>query len=185
MHPHAMTHTRVLRRAALVILAASTPTIAGAAARAQSPTQRPAIPDRTRVQFDTAAILASARPDIEAANAAWLPGLRRHDAAMIAAAYADSGLFIAADGTVTRGRAAVAQLYAARFPHLRTIRGGGVVQDGLTVISATHIVEWGHAWIDQDAASGTGPPVRSGGAYLTVWDRGADGHWRITRNLTF
>ena len=59
------------------------------------------------------------------------------------------------------------------------------MQDGLTVISPTHIVEWGHAWIDQEPASGTGPPVRTGGAYLTVWDRGADGHWRITRNLTF
>lgn len=184
MHPNAMTHARVLRRAALVVLAAGTPAIAGAA-RAQSSTQRPAIPDSTRAQLDTAAILASARPDIEAANAAWLPGLRQHDAAMIAAAYTDSGLFIAADGTVTRGRAAVAQLYAARFPHLGTIRDGGVVQDGLTVISATHVVEWGHAWIDQDPAGGTGPPVRSGGAYLTVWERGADGHWRITRNVTF
>jgi|SRR6185312_16241536 len=179
-----MTEFRSLRSALLLVFAAATLT-SGTPVRAQSATQQPAIPDSGRVHLDTAAILASARADIEAANAAWLPGLRRHDAAMIAAAYADSGLFIAADGAVTRGRAAVAQLYAARFPRLRTIRDGGVVQDGLTVISPTHIVEWGHAWIDQEPASGTGPRVRTGGAYLTVWDRGADGHWRITRNLTF
>lgn len=177
-----MSHARRLRRAALVLLVTST--LSPAPVRAQSAT-RPAISDRARVRLDTAAILASARADIEAANAAWLPGLKTRDAKMIAAAYADSGLFIAGDGTVTRGRAAVARLYAARFPHLGTIRDGGVVQDGLTVISATHIVEWGHAWIDQDPPNGTGPPVRSGGAYLTVWNRGADGHWRITRNLTF
>jgi ketosteroid isomerase-like protein len=144
-----------------------------------------ATPDSARAHLDTAAILASARPDIEAANAAWLPGLRTRNAALIAAAYADSGLFIAAGGAVTRGRAAVAQLYAARFPHLRTIRAGGVVEDGLTVISPSRVVEWGHAWLEQDPATGTGSPARSGGAYLTVWNRGADGHWRITRNLTF
>lgn len=178
-----MRHAQWPGRAALVLLV--TTTLAPTPVRAPSAAQRPAISDRARVQLDTAAILASARPDIEAANAAWLPGLRARDAAMIAAAYADSGLFIGGDGTVTRGRAAVARLYAARFPRLGAIRDGGVVQDGLTVISPTHIVEWGHAWIDQDPANGTGPPVRSGGAYLTVWDRGADSHWRIARNLTF
>ena len=57
--------------------------------------------DSGRVRLDTAEILASARPEIEAANAAWLPGLRQHDAKSIAAPYADSGLFIAGDGTVT------------------------------------------------------------------------------------
>ena len=144
-----------------------------------------ATPDSARAHLDTAAILASARPDIGAANDAWLPGLRTRNAALIAAAYADSGLFIAADGAVTRGRAAVAKLYAARFPHLRTIRAGGVVEDGLTVISPSCVVEWGHAWLEQDPATGTGPPVRTRGTYLTVWNRGTDGHWRITRNLTF
>ena len=26
---------------------------------------------------------------------------------------------------------------------------------------------------------------RSGGGYLTVWQRETDGHWRIVRNLAF
>jgi len=109
-----MTEFRSLRSALLLVFAAATLT-SGTPVRAQSATQQPAIPDSGRVHLDTAATLASARADIEAANA----------------------------------------------------------------------VEWGHAWVDQEPASGTGPPVRTGGAYLTVWDRGADGHWRITRNLTF
>ena len=145
----------------------------------------PLPPDTGRVKLDTAAILASARPEIEAANAAWFPGLQRHDASAIAAAYADSGLFIGGDGTVTRGRDAVARLYAARFPRLRPIRSGRVVQDGMTVLGATRIAEWGHAWIDMEPERAGGPLVRSGGTYLTVWERGADGHWRITRNIAF
>jgi uncharacterized protein (TIGR02246 family) len=135
--------------------------------------------------LDTAAVLASARPEIDAANAAWIPGLRRRDAAMIVAAYADSGLFVAADGVVTRGRDAVARMYAARFPRLREIVDGSVVQEGLTVASADRIYEWGHAWLAMAAATPGAPPARSGGAYLTVWQRGPDGHWRIARNLAW
>src|SRR5689334_14217225 len=77
--------------------------------------------DGQRATLDTAAILASARPEIDAANAAWLPGLQRHDAEAIAAAYADSGLFIAGDGTVTRGRAAIVRMYAERVQRMRPI----------------------------------------------------------------
>ena len=102
---------------------------------------------------DTVAILASARPEIDAANAAWFPGLQRRDAGAIAAAYADSGLFVAADGAVTRGRAAITRMYAERFPRLRPIRAGAVVQGGLVVIGPIRVAEWGHGWIELTARS--------------------------------
>jgi uncharacterized protein (TIGR02246 family) len=139
--------------------------------------------DTGRVDLDTAAILASARHEIDVANDAWLPGLRQRDAKAIAAPYADSGLFIAGDGTVTRGRVAVERMYEARFPRLRPIRAGGIVQDGLTVLAPTRIAEWGHGWIEMEAEREGAPPVRSGGSYITIWERQADGHWRIVRNL--
>lgn len=142
-----------------------------------------ASPTPTRV--DTAAILASARPEIEAANAAWLPGLKSHDAAAVAAAYADSGLFILPDGSVIRGRAAVTAMYSARFQRQRPIRGGGIIQDGISVAGPTLVFEWGHGWVEMEPQAAGGPPVRSGGTYLTVWQRAADGHWRIARNLSF
>lgn len=141
--------------------------------------------DTGRARLDTAAILASARPEIDAANAAWLPGLRRRDAKTIAAPYADSGLFIAGDGTVTRGRDAVSRMYEARFPKLRPIRAGGIVQDGLTVLAPTRIAEWGHGWLELEPERQGAPPVTSGGSYVTIWERQADGHWRIVRNLAF
>ena len=152
---------------------------------AQATPKSRAARDTGRVRLDTAAILASARPEIDAANAAWLPGLRQHDANAIAAPYADSGLFIAGDGTVTRGRDAVARMYAARFPRLRPIRAGGIVQDGLTALAPTRIAEWGHGWLELEPERDGAPPVRSGGSYVTVWERQADGHWRIVRNLAF
>jgi len=146
---------------------------------------RPAAAEARRGPLDTVAILASARPEIDAANAAWLPGMQRHDAGVIAAAYADSGLFVAGDGTVTRGRAAVGRMYAARFARLRPIRAGAVVQDGLTVLGPTRIAEWGHGWLELAPERDGAPPGRSAGTYLTVWQRESDGHWRIVRNLAF
>ena len=133
--------------------------------------------------FVASEVLASAKNDIDAANAAWLPGLRNRDAAAITAAYADDAIFIAPDGTVTRGRAAITAMYAARFPKLREILGGDVVQDGTAVISASLIYEWGHAWLEVAPERAGDKPVRGGGAYLTVWQRSAGGHWNITRNL--
>ena len=135
--------------------------------------------------LDTVAILASARPEISAANAAWLPALKQRNAAAIAEPYADSGLFVQADGSVVRGRAAIAKMYADRFPRIQGIRDGAVVQDGLAAVGPGLIYEWGHGWLELPPRTSGGPPVRTGGPYLTVWQRAADGHWRIIRNLTF
>jgi uncharacterized protein (TIGR02246 family) len=136
-------------------------------------------------KLDTAAILRSARPEIEAANAAWLPGLKQHNANAIVAPYADSGLFIQPDGSVIRGRAAIAKMYVDRFPRLAGIRDGAIVQGGLAVVGPGLIYEWGNGWLELAPRTPGGQPVRSGGTYLTVWQRSTDGHWRIVRNLTF
>ncbi len=172
-------------RPILVLAIVATAPLIAPTLPAQSPARAPAGADSSRVRLDTAAILARARPEIDAENAAWLPGLRRHDARAIAAAYADSGLFIAGDGTVIRGRDAVMRMYEARFTRLKPIRAGGVVQEGLTVLGPTRIAEWGRGWLDFEPEREGAPAVRSGGTYLTVWDREADGHWRIVRNLAF
>jgi uncharacterized protein (TIGR02246 family) len=167
----------------LPIGALATTLLLAPALHAQATSRSTAARDTGRVRLDTAAILASARPEIDAANAAWLPGLQHRDANAIAAPYADSGLFIAGDGTVTRGRVAIAHMYETRFPQLRPIRAGGIVQDALTVLTPTRIAELGHGWIEMDPERAGAPPVRSGGSYFTLWERQADGHWRIVRNL--
>lgn len=138
---------------------------------------------RAQSAFDTTAVLDSARPDIEAANSAWLPGLRQHDAKMITAAFDDSALFVTADGTTIRGRAAITRMYEGRFPTLGKILSGAVVQEGLVAVKADLVYEWGRATLELASATPGGAPRRGGGAYLTVWRRAADGHWRILRNI--
>lgn len=139
---------------------------------------------RSQAPLDTAGILSSARHDIDEANAAWFPALQRRDAAAIAAAYADSGLFIGPDGSVVRGREAVARMYVARLARMPRALAGGIVQGGMAAAGADTIYEWGSGWLDLAPSTPGGQPIRSGGRYLTVWKRGADGHWRIIRNVS-
>ena len=112
---------------------------------------------------DTAALLASARPQIEAANAAWLPGLRNRDAKAIVDAYADSGVFVTTQGEAIRGRDAIARMYESRFPLLGAILGGEVVQEGMAVVG-DRIYEWGHASLEMAGRAPGDPRRRSGGA---------------------
>ena len=125
-------------------------------------------------------IPADARATIEAANADWIPALKRHDAAAIAAAYADDGVFVTATGDVFKGRAAVAQLMRDRLATMGTVVSGSLVQDGIMRQGAL-IYEWGHA--DLELAH-DGAPQHSRGRYLTVWQPGKAGRWQIIRNLS-
>lgn len=155
-----------------------------AACRSSAAAARAAAVGAAPAPVDTAAILASARPEIDAANAAWLPGLRGHDAQAIVAAYADSGVFVMPNGDVIRGRDAIARMYESRFPLLGTVLSGDVVQGGMQVVDG-RIYEWGRATLELSGRAPGDPPRRSGGSYLTVWQRDAAGHWRIVRNLAF
>lgn len=163
------------RRSAVSLLAAAASIMIATDAFAQG---------RMAPSLDTAAILAHARPEIEAANAAWVPGLRDHQADPIVAAYSDSAVFVTNDGKLIHGRAAIRDLYTARFPALPKVVGGAVRQLGLTVVKSDRIYEWGEAWIDLAPVSAGGAPTRHGGTYLSVWQRESDGHWRISHNIS-
>jgi ketosteroid isomerase-like protein len=149
--------------------------LAVASARQEVAAQAPAV--------DTAVVLAAARPEIDAANRDWVTGFRQHNVDLIAAAYADSGLFIAPDGAVTVGRAAIRRMYEVRLAGMSAARDGAVIRDGSVVGAAGLVYEWGHAWLEFASDASGGAPVRRGGDYLTVWQRQQDGHWRIVRNL--
>jgi uncharacterized protein (TIGR02246 family) len=132
----------------------------------------------------TVTIVESARPEIEAANAAWVRGMQQHHSALIADAYMEDGVFVTGDGQAIHGRAAIAQMYEQRLSRLGTVLGGRVVQDGIQA-AGDRVYEWGHAWLELPAARASDPPVKQGGHYLTVWQRdaAAGGRWRILRNL--
>lgn len=127
--------------------------------------------------------LAEAKPTIDKANAEWLPAMRAKDPAALAAAYAEDGAFILADGREISGRAAIIDFYRQQVANLGEVLEGGIHQDGMTLALDGLIYEWGHG--GATIADKAGKRSTSGGPYLTVWKRQADGRWMILRNLVF
>src|SRR4051812_44114818 len=98
--------------------------------------------------------LAAARPDRAApgappppapqpAHSDWIRALKARDAAAIAEAYAEDGLFVLPDGSVVKGRAAVQQLYAGQAKAAASITGGGIDSQGTACSADGLIYEWG------------------------------------------
>jgi uncharacterized protein (TIGR02246 family) len=117
---------------------------------------------------------------IKKANTDWIAAMHTGDAAKAAEPYEEDAVFVALDGTATRGRAEIEAMMKGRFAH-----------DGLAV--ATKIeprriyregslaVEFGIVEIRREGTNGQ--EAVTGGSYVTVWSRQEDGSWRIHRNL--
>ncbi|MBS0297589.1 MAG: SgcJ/EcaC family oxidoreductase [Proteobacteria bacterium] len=132
-------------------------------------------------------LVASARPTIAKADADWIGAMQAGDAARLAAPYAEDGVFVTPDGTAIAGRAAIEAFYRKRLKASKAkIVGGGVRYDNIVVggtAAQPLVYEWGHGGaVSVDEA---GKRSAREGAYLTVWKRGADGAWRIVRNMAF
>jgi uncharacterized protein (TIGR02246 family) len=127
--------------------------------------------------------LASARPEIDKANADWVPAMQAGDIEKAAEPFADDAMFILPDGKTYAGRAAIEAFLKARLVPGTRITGGTIQQDGISVIRDGLIYEWGHGGMTKVDAKGE--TRTSGGLYLTVWHRTPGGHWQIIRNLNF
>ncbi|HYJ46195.1 MAG TPA: SgcJ/EcaC family oxidoreductase [Pyrinomonadaceae bacterium] len=116
---------------------------------------------------------------VRKANAEWATAVKSGDAATIAAPYADGALFILADGKCIRGRAEIEKMYREGFE-----RGGVAtsarIDSKKLVVDGDLAYESGYGEIGR---SKEGKVSTSGGRYLTVWQRTADGEWKIIRNI--
>lgn len=116
---------------------------------------------------------------VRKANGEWAAAMKTGDAAVIAAPYTDSAVFVLADGRSLQGRAAVERMYREGFQ-----KGGPATS---TTITSRSLVRDGDLAYESGYADvgvvRDGKPVTRGGRYLTVWQRQADGAWKILRNI--
>ena len=116
---------------------------------------------------------------IHKANSDWLSAMKTGDAATIAAPYAEDGIFVGADGVCTKGRSEIEKLYLTRFQKAGVAASTKIDSRNVTVDGdLAYESGYGEIGFNKDGKTTTG-----GGRYLTVWQRQADGDWKIIRNI--
>ena len=118
----------------------------------------------------------AARKCIDAGNQAWIDGVKRGEAAPIAATYADNALDCGPTGECVKGRVAIEQHIKGLFAERGRAQGAQVSSVG-SVQQGDFVYEWGRA----EASFATGNKLVE--RYLTVWRWEADGSWKIVRNM--
>ena len=118
---------------------------------------------------------AAARAGIGAGNARWIAAFKRGDAGAVAALFAEDAVQFRRSGAVARGRAAIQSGFTALF------RDNG---------SADATITTANVWLVDQRVYETGKftftfhpagkaPVTNAGRYVTIWERQADGSWKI------
>jgi uncharacterized protein (TIGR02246 family) len=116
---------------------------------------------------------------VRKANSEWAAAMKTGDAAVIAAPYADRGVFVAIDGTCIQGRDEVEKMYRERFKQAG-FASSTKIETKKLVVDGDLAYESGYAEI---GVVRDGKTAVRGGRYLTVWQRQADGEWKIYRNV--
>jgi uncharacterized protein (TIGR02246 family) len=116
---------------------------------------------------------------VRKANAEWAAAMKTGDAAVIAAPYADHAVFVGIDGSCIQGRDAIEKMYRERFAQ------AGVASS--TRIDSKHLIVDGdlayESGYGEMGVTKAGKLTVKGGRYLTIWQRQADGKWKIIRNV--
>jgi uncharacterized protein (TIGR02246 family) len=116
---------------------------------------------------------------IQKANSQFITATSTGDVTTIAAPYADNAVFVRPDGTCIQGRAEIEKMYRTRFE-----------QSGLpisTKLDSKNVILDGDVAYESGNAEVTvmkeGKPVITASRFLTIWQRGAEGEWKIVRNI--
>jgi ketosteroid isomerase-like protein len=125
--------------------------------------------------FCQTTISESARRGIAAGNNAWIDGMKRANATVIAASYAGDAVDCNPTGECVQGRAAIARQLRDRVQKLGPAKSASVTSKG-SVQQGDFVYEWGEA----EASFPNG--ARVAGNYLTVWRKSGD-RWLIFRNI--
>ncbi len=124
----------------------------------------------------SATTAVSARDGIDAGNKAWIDGVKAGDVAPIIATYAEDAVDCGPAGDCITGRAQIEQHMKAQLADLGRAQSAAVSSWGSTQ-HGDYVYEWGQA----KASYSNGKNLVE--KYLTVWQKQADGSWKIFRNL--
>ncbi len=116
---------------------------------------------------------------IAKANSEFIAAMKTGDAALIAAPYTDRAVFIAIDGACTQGRSEIEKMYQARFER-SGLASSTKINSKRLVFDGDLAYESGYAEI---RSLKQGKLSVNGGRFLTVWQRQADGEWKVLRNV--
>lgn len=128
----------------------------------------------------TAEELAQVRSTIEAAEKQWSAAYLAGNSAGIANLYAEDAASIPATGEWNRGRAAIAADMQSQFDTVTVTAREDITEE--VILAGDHAFEVGHySWAGTSKTNGT--PVSGKGRYMVVWQKDADGNWRIYRDI--
>jgi uncharacterized protein (TIGR02246 family) len=116
---------------------------------------------------------------VKKANGDFEIAMTKSDTATIAVPYMADAVFVSPDGTATRGRAAIEQLYRDRFAKTGSALETKIVSEEL-MLDGDFAYERGRGSITRRAGE---ERVTDRARFLTVWQRQPDGAWKIFRNI--
>ena len=119
------------------------------------------------------------RRAIEKANSEFEAAVKTGDAVTIGAPYTERAVFVGIDGACTQGRTEIEKMYRVRFERAGFASSAKINSKRL-VIDGDLAYESGYGEVGHVK---DGKVSINGGRFLTVWQRQADGEWKILRNV--
>jgi uncharacterized protein (TIGR02246 family) len=116
---------------------------------------------------------------IKKANTDFEVAMTKADTATIAEPYTPDAVFVSPDGTATKGRVRIEQLYRDRFAKSGPALEARVESEEL-MLGGNLAYERGRGALTRFE---NGKRVSDWARFLTIWQRQADGDWKIFRNV--
>jgi uncharacterized protein (TIGR02246 family) len=132
----------------------------------------------TPIEADSAAT----RQALEANNVRFSEAFMRGDASALASQYANDAVLMLSNAPAVEGGEAIKQAFM-QFLSTVSVPAFKVVTHDV-IISEDMAIERGTYEMTMHPKSGTGADVVDKGKYLTVWERQADGSWKIIRDIS-